>query len=102
MVKKLTSMNIDSELLKKAKQTMLNISEFVNAKLKEKLDFSKQDLSDEELLVVCQKCKTIMSEGYYRSATIEAPKKFWKRPSPPMLKRKNSFAKDISSRRALR
>ena len=64
MVKIHTTLSVDDEVLKKAKLSGLNISEFLEKKLKINLLPSKKDLPDNALKMKCTKCMKEIEYGF--------------------------------------
>ena len=64
MVKKHTTLNIDADVLRKAKELQLNISSEVEDFLKKRVVPKKSDLPEDNLVSVCSLCRKEINEGY--------------------------------------
>ena len=65
MAKDLTSIRIDENIKRRAKEKGLNISAEVERALRIKLFSTKKDLPERKVIVKCCKCDKVIKEGYH-------------------------------------
>lgn len=64
-IKKITTLNIDSSVIAEAKRLGINISDFAERTLRERIRPNKKDLPEELKKIYCSKCQKEINMGYW-------------------------------------